>query len=153
MCSMPRSGCELRVGVAMTDSLIFKVEGVAGKPGLKRDFTGAARIHVQVLDSVVDDEMAVSGTFTGTVDGVEARFTASTPVDLVSHVASPSGPRCWRPRPTSISRRSPTRTDTPSSTVRWTWRGPPPMSWSWRSRWLPVCKPDCRDFAQLAEPT
>jgi len=67
----------------MTDSLIFKVEGVAGKPGLKCDFTGAARIHVQVLDSVVDDEMAVSGTFTGTVDGVEARFTASTPVDLV----------------------------------------------------------------------
>lgn len=66
----------------MSDALIFKVEGIAGHPGQKRGFSGVQHVHVSVLDSAVDDEMAVTGTFTGTVDGVEAAFTVTAPVDL-----------------------------------------------------------------------
>lgn len=86
MYPVPQSGSRHEAGdtgYVMSDSLIFKVGGIAGHPGQKRDFSGAQRIHAEVLDSVMDDEMTVTGTFTGTVDGVEADYTVTASIDLV----------------------------------------------------------------------
>ena len=63
-------------------SLVFRIEGLAGNPGKTRDFAGARRVNLHVLDSVVDDELAVWGTLVGTVDGVEADFRVTAPVEL-----------------------------------------------------------------------
>ncbi len=64
----------------MEDSLIFRVEGLAGHPERQRAFAGARPVKITVVDSVIDDLMAVDGVLTGTVDGVEADFTTSAPV-------------------------------------------------------------------------
>lgn len=64
----------------MGDSLSFRVDGIAGHPERQREFAGAKHVTITVVDSTIDDEMAVDGVFTGTVDGIEADFTATAPV-------------------------------------------------------------------------
>jgi hypothetical protein len=36
-------------------------------------------VKLNVVDSIVEGEMTVEGTLTGTVDGVDARFVVSAP--------------------------------------------------------------------------
>lgn len=66
----------------MSQGLRFRVDGLAGHPGKQREFAGTMPVRLRVVDSVVDDEMTVSGVFTGTVDGVEAEFSVAAPVAM-----------------------------------------------------------------------
>ncbi len=61
----------------MNSGLVIEVDDLVGHPEREREFSGVREVDLRLGDSVVTGEMTVAGTIVGTVDGVQAVFTAS----------------------------------------------------------------------------
>jgi uncharacterized protein len=66
----------------MTPGLVLRVDDLVGHPEKSRVVTGSVPVSLELSDAVVSGPMLVSGVITGTVDGVQAAFTATTDVDF-----------------------------------------------------------------------
>jgi uncharacterized protein len=61
----------------MSAGLVIEVDDLVGHPEREREFSGVREVSLRLGDSVVEGEMTVAGMAVGTVDGVQASFTAS----------------------------------------------------------------------------
>jgi len=61
----------------MSSGLVIEVDDLVGHPERQRAFSGVREVHLRLGGSVVAGEMSVTGNISGTVDGVQASFTAS----------------------------------------------------------------------------
>lgn len=66
----------------MRDALVVDVSDIVGRPGAEQDFSGTHVVALHLGDTIIDGPMTVSGSVTGTVDGVIAVFTASATAKL-----------------------------------------------------------------------
>ncbi len=67
----------------MRDDLVIDIGDLVGHLGASRKFNGARQAKLRLGDAKVNGDVGVSGTVTGTVDGVQVEFEAAAPVDLV----------------------------------------------------------------------
>ena len=61
----------------MTGSLVIKADDLVGHPEKERPFKGIRDVSLRLGDSTVKGPMWVEGVAHGTVDGVQASFTAT----------------------------------------------------------------------------
>lgn len=66
----------------MPSDLVFRVDDLVGHPERSRVFTGTRQVSLKLGESTVSGPMLVSGVVVGTVDGVQANFTAKAEADL-----------------------------------------------------------------------
>lgn len=66
----------------MTTGLVLQVDDLIGHPEKRRVVTGTLPVSLRLVESTVEGQMLVSGVVTGTVDGVQADFTATANADL-----------------------------------------------------------------------
>lgn len=66
----------------MTTGLVLQVDDLIGHPEKSRVVTGTLPVNLRLVESTVEGQMLVSGVVTGTVDGVQADFTATANADL-----------------------------------------------------------------------
>lgn len=66
----------------MTTGLVLQVDDLIGHPEKSRVVTGTLPVSLRLVESTVEGQMLVSGVVTGTVDGVQADFTATANADL-----------------------------------------------------------------------
>lgn len=66
----------------MTTGLVLQVDDLIGHPEKSRVVTGTLPVSLRLVESTVEGQMLVSGVVTGTVDGVQADFTAAANADL-----------------------------------------------------------------------
>jgi uncharacterized protein len=64
-------------------SLKIPVGDLIGSPGKERPFAGAKPVMLRLGDTIVDDEMEVSGRAVGLFDAVRAEFNVSSTAHLV----------------------------------------------------------------------
>ncbi|MCI0425670.1 MAG: YceD family protein [Actinobacteria bacterium] len=63
--------------------LVLKVDDLVGHPERSRVVTGTIPVRLRIADASVDGPLLLTGVVTGTVDGVQARFTVNAQADLV----------------------------------------------------------------------
>ena len=64
------------------DALAVAVDAIAGHLEKERTFSGHREVSLRLVDTRVDGPMRVSGTVSGTVDGVQADFEVSATAHL-----------------------------------------------------------------------
>lgn len=67
----------------MRDDLVIDVDDLVGHLEAVGQFAGERPVSLRLGDVTVNGPMLVSGSVTGTIDGVLVRFTATAPADLV----------------------------------------------------------------------
>jgi len=66
----------------MTSGLVLRVDDLVGHLEKSRVLTGTLPVSLRLVDSTVEGLIQVSGVVAGTVDGVQADFTATATADL-----------------------------------------------------------------------
>jgi uncharacterized protein len=67
----------------MRDDLVIDVDDLVGHLEAVGQFAGERPVSLRLGDATVNGPMLVSGSVTGTIDGVLVRFTATAPAHLV----------------------------------------------------------------------
>ena len=67
----------------MLDELVIPVDDLVGHTGRDREFQGERPVDLRLGESTIKGPMTVEGRIVGTIDGVNARFTASADARLV----------------------------------------------------------------------
>ncbi|MEA1904115.1 MAG: DUF177 domain-containing protein [Actinomycetota bacterium] len=67
----------------MVDDLIINVESLFGRLEKHRPFQGTRHVSLRLGEAIVDGPMDVSGNVVGTLDGVQAEFSARAMATMV----------------------------------------------------------------------
>lgn len=64
------------------DALVVEVRDLVGHPGRKREFSGSRTVSLRLGESTVEGPLEVEGLVVGTLDGVQADFSARGTITL-----------------------------------------------------------------------